>query len=315
MGTGIDPKVDYAFKRVFGSEENRNVLLHLLNSLLADSLPSRIQHVQLLNPFSDKDGEEDKLSILDIKARDEAGREYLIEMQLFGHASFPERLLFYGAKHYSQQISEGEKFSNLRPVIVICFVNAILFPRMPGYHSRFELIDTKHGGRFTDQFLIHLVELPKFLDMFEPIDDDADRWTYFLRHGDEWDPATIPSFLNAPEFLPATGTLAMLAQTDKERERYEARLRFERDQAAREDDATERGLARGIAQGLSQGLSRGRANEARTLIRRLGSRRWGGIPVGVAEFLEAITSVERLEEMADRVIDCSSWDEFIQPGL
>ena len=103
----------------------------------------------------------------------------------------------------------------------------------------------------------------------------------------------------------------MLAQTDKERERYEARLRFERDQAAREDDATERGLARGIA----QGLSRGRANEARTLIRRLGSRRWGGIPVGVAEFLEAITSVERLEEMADRVIDCSSWDEFIQPGL
>ena len=98
MGTGIDPKVDYAFKRVFGSEENRNVLLHLLNALLEDSLPQKIREVELLNPFSDRDAENDKLSVLDIKARDEAGREYLIEMQLFTHASFPERLLYYGAK-------------------------------------------------------------------------------------------------------------------------------------------------------------------------------------------------------------------------
>lgn len=315
MGTGIDPKVDYAFKRVFGSDENRNVLLHLLNALLADSLPHRIRDIQLLNPFSDKDGEDDRLSVLDIKARDEAGREYLIEMQLFAHGSFPERLLYYGAKHYSQQISEGEKYSKLRPVIVICFVNAILFPQMPGYHSHFELIDPRHGGRFTDQFMIHLVELPKFLDTLQPIDDDADRWTYFLRHGDEWDSATIPSFLNAPEFLQATGTLAMLAHTDKERERYEARLMFERDQAAREDDATERGMAQGMERGLSQGLSQGRANEAKALIRRLGTRRWGDIPADVAEFLEATTSVESLEEMCDRVIDCNGWDEFIQARL
>ena len=323
MGTGIDPKVDYAFKRVFGREENRNVLLHLLNALLEDSLPQKIREVELLNPFSDRDAENDKLSVLDIKARDEAGREYLIEMQLFTHASFPERLLYYGAKHYSQQISEGEKYSRLRPVIVICFVNATLFPKMPGYHSRFELIDPKHGGRFTDQFMIHVVELPKFLDTLQPIDDDADRWAYFLRHGGEWDSATMPAFLNAPEFLQATGTLAMLAQSDTERERYEARIKFERDRAAAEDDATERGLAKGMArglaqgleEGLSQGLSQGRANEAKTLIRRLGTRRWGVIPANVAESLESITSVEQLEEMADRVIDCRGWNEFIQPGL
>ena len=103
----------------------------------------------------------------------------------------------------------------------------------------------------------------------------------------------------------------MLAQSDTERERYEARIKFERDRAAAEDDATERGLA----QGLEEGLSQGRANEAKTLIRRLGTRRWGVIPANVAESLESITSVEQLEEMADRVIDCRGWNEFIQPGL
>ena len=111
----------------------------------------------------------------------------------------------------------------------------------------------------------------------------------------------------------------MLAQSDTERERYEARIKFERDRAAAEDDATERGLAkgmaRGLAQGLEEGLSQGRANEAKTLIRRLGTRRWGVIPANVAESLESITSVEQLEEMADRVIDCRGWNEFIQPGL
>ena len=303
MGSGIDPKVDYAFKRVFGSEENRNVLQHLLNALLAESLARRLNDVQLLNPFSQKDAQDDRLSILDIKARDEAGREYLIEMQLFAQASFPERLLYYGARHYSQQLAEGEKYSRLRPVIVICFVNAVLFPEMPGYHSRFELIDPRHGGRFSDQFMIHVIELPKFLDSKQPFEKDVDRWTYFLRHGNEWDPATLPPFLSAPEFRQATGTLTMLAQSDSERELYEARLKYTRDEAAREDYATEKGRAEG------------RAEEARTLILRLGTRQWGAVPPEIAKSLEAFKSVDRLEELVDRVVSCSSWDEFVKAGL
>jgi len=322
MGCGIDPKVDYAFKRVFGSEENRNVLRHLLNAILAKSLLLPIEEVLLLNPFSQKDAADDRLSVLDIKAKDGAGREYIIEMQLFAQASFPERLLYYGAKHYSQQLAEGDDYSNLRPVIVICFVNAVLFRELPGYHSCFELVDARHGGRFTDQFAIHLVELPKYIEA-APVDNDADRWAYFLKHGEEWEPKTLPSFLSAPEFLQASRTLAMLAQSDLERELYEARLKHARDERARTKYVMDTSLAEGRAEGLAQGLSQGRdegrdegrAREAQNLILRLGTRRLGSAPESVVQAIQATTSVEKLEDLADRIVDVSNWDEFVAAGL
>ncbi len=140
MGSGIDPKVDYAFKRVFGSDENRNVLRHLLNSFLSDSLPRPITEITLLNPFCLTDVRDDKLSILDIKARDDVGREYIVEVQLYPHANFPERLLYYAAKDYAGQLAEGEEYWQLRPVLVLCFVNGELFAAAKESHSYFELM-------------------------------------------------------------------------------------------------------------------------------------------------------------------------------
>ena len=275
-----------------------------------------IEEVLLLNPFSQKDAADDRLSVLDIKAKDEAGREYIIEMQLFAQASFPERLLYYGAKHYSQQLAEGDDYSNLRPVIVICFVNAILFREFPGYHSCFELVDARHGGRFTDQFAIHVLELPKFIEA-APVDDDADRWTYFLKHGEEWEPKALPPFLSAPEFLQASKTLVMLAQSDLEL--YEASLKHARDERARTkyvmDTSLAEGRAEGLAQGLSQGRDEGRTREAQNLILRLGTRRLGAAPESVVQALHATTSVEKLEGLADRIVDVSNWDEFVAAGL
>ena len=256
MGCGIDPKVDYAFKRVFGSEENRYALRHLLNAILAKSLLLSIEEVLLLNPFSQKDAADDRLSVLDIKAKDEAGREYIIEMQLFAQASFPERLLYYRANHYSQQLAEGDDYSNLRPVIVICFVNAVLFRELPGYHSCFELVDARHGGRCTDQFAIHLVELPKYIEA-APVDNDADRWAYFLKHGEEWEPKTLPPFLSASEFFQASRTLAMLAQSDLERELNEARLKHARDERARTRYVMEQAWLKDTLKVLLRGCRRG----------------------------------------------------------
>ena len=82
MKTGIDPRVDYAFKKVFGSEANVPLLSDLLHAVLKPE--RRIVDLQLLNPFNEKNWEEDKLSVLDIKARDELGQQYNVEMQLFG---------------------------------------------------------------------------------------------------------------------------------------------------------------------------------------------------------------------------------------
>ena len=76
MIVGIDPKVDYAFKRVFGREQNQAILVDLLDAVLQEPPPRRLQALELLNPFQDKDYLEDKLSVLDVKARDQSGRQW-----------------------------------------------------------------------------------------------------------------------------------------------------------------------------------------------------------------------------------------------
>ena len=123
----------------------------------------------------------------------------------------------------------------------------------------------------------------------------------------------------------------MLAQSDLERELYEARLKHARDERARTKYAIDTGLAEGranghaqglseglsegLSQGLSQGRDEGRTREARNLILRLGTRRLGTVPESVIQALQATTSVEELEDLADRIVDVSSWDEFVAAGL
>ncbi|WP_029631730.1 PD-(D/E)XK nuclease family transposase [Zavarzinella formosa] len=89
MILGIDPKVDYAFKKLFGSPAHKNLLIHLLNALMVMRLRAPITDIEILNPFSVKVSPEDKLSILDVKARDADGRLYLVEMQVLATDGFP----------------------------------------------------------------------------------------------------------------------------------------------------------------------------------------------------------------------------------
>ena len=77
----IDPKIDCVFKALLGSEENRNLLVHFLNAILADDLTAPISEVEILNPYNDKEFLDDKLSVVDVKARDSGGRLYQIEIQ------------------------------------------------------------------------------------------------------------------------------------------------------------------------------------------------------------------------------------------
>ena len=82
MILGIDPKVDYAFKHLFGREETRPILIDVLNSILSPPPGHHIRDIELLNPFNPKEAVDDKMSILDIKARDQSGRQFNVEMQM-----------------------------------------------------------------------------------------------------------------------------------------------------------------------------------------------------------------------------------------
>ncbi|HVA44812.1 MAG TPA: Rpn family recombination-promoting nuclease/putative transposase [Pirellulales bacterium] len=263
MKPQCDPKVDYAFKHVFGREQNKPILTSLIDAVLQPAAGQQIESLDLLNPFNDKEDLDDKLSILDIKARDESGRQFNIEMQMLAFGAFRQRALYYWARLHQAQLQEGKKYRDLRPTIAICFLDTPLFPDLSDHHLIFELRERHHHTLFTDQLAMHILELPKFDKAIDELTTPLDRWLFFLRHAEELDLDRLPAALDFAEIRLAVGDLMMITQTELERERYESRLKAQRDFYAALEDATEKGLSegreKGIAEGREQGRQEGRA--------------------------------------------------------
>ena len=229
MPIGIDPTIDYAFKRVFGRQENEESLCSLLNAVLRRPVGQRIESVVILNPFLPLEAFDDKLSVLDIKARDESGRMFNVEMQIRLHHALRERVLFYWAKLYTEQLSEGDDYAELRPTISVLVLDDILFPELAGPHHRFRLCEDSGKTVFSDQIELHVLELPKFAKRLPELADDLDKWLFFLRHAATLDINHWPLELASSPWQRAGKELTMLAQTDIEREKYEARRKGQLD--------------------------------------------------------------------------------------
>ncbi len=119
MVIGIRPTVDCVFKNLFGSDKNKDLLLCLLNAIQKASKEDIIVSIELLNPFNLQNYKPSKLSILDIKAKNEKGEYFLLEMQIEMYASYPQRILYYWAKNYSSQLMKGDNYKNLKKTTII----------------------------------------------------------------------------------------------------------------------------------------------------------------------------------------------------
>src|SRR5438876_5003370 len=102
MALGIDPTIDYAFKRLFGDPNHSSVLVHLLNAIFEGQF--QVASVEILTPFLEKDFEDDKLAVLDLRVRDTERRNYILEMQTTLPAGLPDRLAYYLSSTYSDQL-------------------------------------------------------------------------------------------------------------------------------------------------------------------------------------------------------------------
>jgi predicted transposase/invertase (TIGR01784 family) len=254
----VEPTVDYAFKYLFGRDQNRPILVNVVDSVLTPPPEHRITDVDLLNPFNPKEALDDKLSILDIKARDQSGRQLNIEMQLLAFKYYEKRILYYWSKFHQQQLHEGQDYLTIRPTISISFLNHVLFPHVPDYHLRFYLTETDHSFRFTDDIEFHVIELPKFVKTPLELDSDLDIWLYFLRHAAKIDTDAVPSALQRPMVLRAVEELKMLAQSNPEKELYEARRKFQFDYQTGMKVAREEGREEGRETGREEGREKGR---------------------------------------------------------
>ena len=259
MAIGINPTVDYAFKLLLGSPEHPAITLHFLNAVLGPEI--EITDVEILNPILGKEDDLDKLSILDVAACDSAGRRYDIEMQTSLPAGLSQRLAFYTASMYVGQLGEGDNYTLLRPAISICVLNAIMFHESPQIHSDFQFRTRDGGLNLTDGLQIHLLELPKYTvpSDNEVITDPVEAWLYFFREAEQMTTEDIKQRFNSPAFTEAAQVLDMIQRTPQERSQYEQRLKVQRDDRAKIQQARTEGRAEGRAEGKAEGMAEGKA--------------------------------------------------------
>lgn len=219
----INPKIDLAFKKLFGSEENKDLLISFINSILIEE--EHIKDITIKNPYNVLNYINGKMSILDIKAVDEKGKWYDIEIQVAPQSFYDKRALYYWGKVYTNQLLEKGRYGELNKTIGI---NVLDFNYLQGseYHNIYKLYNTKTGKEFSDLLELHFIELSKFDKKLEELRTGLDRWVAFLNNAHQYSRTRIPKELDEDKNIKkAIEVLDIMYLDEDERELYENDLK------------------------------------------------------------------------------------------
>ncbi len=238
----LNPKIDLVFKKIFGTEQNKNVLKSLVNSILPKN--EQIVELTIKKPYNEQDFIGDKLSIVDIKATDENGNWYDIEIQVKEQKYYGKRAIFYHSEIYGNQLSEGDTYDKLHKTIIISILDFDYFLKDKRYFRRCCYKDFETGELYPelDYADLYFIELRKFNNDLKNIKTTLDRWIAFLNKATEYEKDTIPDELRDPEIIQAFDTIEAMNLNTKEREYYEAEKKVMRDRDAQLLTAVEKAV-------------------------------------------------------------------------
>lgn len=233
----ITPRVDLAFKKIFGVEENKDLLISLINSIVGQE--DQVAEVTLLNPYNPKSFKNDKLSILDVKAKSVDGKRFNIEIQISDEADYDKRALYYWAKLYTEQLKIAEDYSLLSKAIGIHILNFTSIPNISKYHNVFHIVEKDSGLLYFKDLELHTIELNKFTDnsheelpdILEKVKNSLDMWIAFLTRHDLLNKDNLPKELDNASLKKALTVLNVMNFTDEERQAYEDHLKWLRIEA------------------------------------------------------------------------------------
>jgi predicted transposase/invertase (TIGR01784 family) len=250
---GIRPFVDYAFCRVYADALDPTAIIAFLNAVLL--LKTKIVKVTIRNPINLKDFEQDKLTVLDINAEDQLGRIFDVEMQLTVHAGVRKRMAYYGCDAFANQLREGDDYTQLKPVYVVCILMGKLWKRNPKVHHQFQLIDRQSGRTLKDTLEIHTLELGWYnlaetdLATATPVD----RWLYWLLHAHQYSPEELLKLFPEEGIQSATKTLIAISEKTEDKQMYDAREKAARDYRWAMNSILRKGEKIGEARGEARG--------------------------------------------------------------
>ena len=160
----LDIKTDYAFKKVFGSEDSVDILISFLNSIIEFKDKKKIIDLNILDPYNVPKLKGMKDTFVEVKAKLDDNTKVIIEMQVLNHDGFEKRILFNAAKNYSMQLIKGENYESLNPVIALTITNFEMFEddekKDKSYKSSFKLREEETLKLYKDDIELVFVELP-----------------------------------------------------------------------------------------------------------------------------------------------------------
>ncbi|MGB3559822.1 MAG: Rpn family recombination-promoting nuclease/putative transposase [Geitlerinemataceae cyanobacterium] len=252
----INPKTDYAFKKIFGSSESKDILISFLNALIYDAQPI-IEDLEIINPNLPPIVQGLKDTYLDVKAKLKDGTLVIIEMQVLNVQSFRQRVLYNATKTYAFQLQAREGYRMLKPVIALTITDFVMFEEFDRTISRFTYKEETLYVKSTDRGLeLVFIELPKFTKNVSELETLTEKWIYFLKYARSLTQA--PENLdNIPEIHRAFEIANQANLSPEELEDLDRREMFIYDQQG------------AIALGREEGREEGETNTKRSIARQL----------------------------------------------
>ena len=182
----LDPKNDYVFKRIFGHTGNEEITKGLLQSII----PDKIDKIELdSNPITEKDLLDDKVGILDIKAKLNGGNVNCdIEMQVVDRKNIEKRILFYWSKMYVQTLKVGEDYESLKRCIVILITDYDLekLKEIPEYVTKWKIKEEKYSKLvLTNDLELYIISLEKAKNSTKNKEEELYNWLKFINNPKE----------------------------------------------------------------------------------------------------------------------------------
>jgi predicted transposase/invertase (TIGR01784 family) len=254
---------DYAFKRIFGHEDSKDILARFLTVILGVQIEP--DELSLIHTELSPEYLADKASVLDIQVKRSASHEkFNVEMQVADEKNIARRVLFYWGRGYTEELREGEDYKRLPRMINIVIAGFDVFEWRDSskFHSVFRVLECEEGVLFSDALEIHLIELPKLRR--QPVKSDwspDECWALYI---DNLEGETMELIAEKEPMIRRAMTVEdIFAKNAEERRLYELREKGRRIYESVLHDAEARGRAEGEARGRAEGEARGEARGKR----------------------------------------------------
>jgi predicted transposase/invertase (TIGR01784 family) len=221
MAKYINPYTDFGFKKLFGEEGNKDLLIDFLNQLLPAH--HQIADLNFRNPENLADLSAERKAIFDIHCKALSGERFIVEMQKAKVKYFKDRSLFYVTFPIRDQAQQGDWNFRLEPIYFVAILDFEYDEAEERRKFKRDVaLKDQDGDVFFDKLHFKFLQMPLFKLQENELKTKFDKWCYFLKNLESFD--HIPSILNEPIFKKAFGTAELAGLTAQQRDNYEQSL-------------------------------------------------------------------------------------------